>query len=59
MIAGVLGNGRATSKGSNLMEVCDIEMIKEMLIMKLKAVMVLWEMGKILLMILPTHSPRK
>lgn len=59
MIGGVLGNGRATLKVPSSMEVCDMEMIKEMLIMKLKAVMVLWEMGKILLMILPTHSPRK
>lgn len=57
--AGVQGNGRATLMESSWMEACDIGMIKEMLTMKLKAMMVLWEMDKILLMIQPTHSPSK
>lgn len=57
MITGILGNGKATLQGSSLMEVCDIGMLEEMLIVMLKAVMVLWEMDKILLMIPPAHSP--
>jgi len=58
VIIGILGNGRATLQGSSLREVCDTGMIEEMLIVMLKAVMVLWEMDKILLMIPPAHSPR-
>lgn len=58
MTVGILRNGRATAKGSSLMEVCDIGMIEGMLIEMLKAVIVLWEMDKILLTIPPAHSPR-
>lgn len=56
---GVLGNGKATLMGLNRKEVCDFGMIEEMLRMKLKAMMVLWEMDMILSMILSTPSPTK